>query len=112
MSGGEIMKPVILVSLEWRRPQDGKVGLGISSIAAALEDAGVSCRAGHSDISIDPQGTIRLCYFLETVGSFHSAVPLAEQWNHHVTMRRRWEVSRCTRSCSLLNCNFNTGESA
>ena len=27
------------------------------------KDAGVSCRAGHSDISIDPQGRIRLCYF-------------------------------------------------
>lgn len=38
------MKPVILVSLEWIRPQDGKFGLGISSIAAALENAGVSCR--------------------------------------------------------------------
>ena len=38
------MKQVILVSLEWRRPQDGKFGLGIISIAAALEDAGVSWR--------------------------------------------------------------------
>lgn len=35
------MKPVILVSMEWLRPQDGKYGLGISSIAATLENAGV-----------------------------------------------------------------------
>ncbi len=35
------MKPVILVSLDWRRPQDGKTGLGIASIAAALRAAGV-----------------------------------------------------------------------
>lgn len=32
------MTPVILVSLDWRRPQDGKTGLGIGSIAAALQD--------------------------------------------------------------------------
>ncbi len=35
------MRPVILVSLDWRRPQDGKTGLGIASIAAALCAAGV-----------------------------------------------------------------------
>lgn len=29
------MKPLILVSLDWRRPQDGRTGLGIASIAAA-----------------------------------------------------------------------------
>lgn len=35
------MKPVILVSLDWRRPQDGKTGLGNASIAAALRAADV-----------------------------------------------------------------------
>jgi radical SAM superfamily enzyme YgiQ (UPF0313 family) len=35
------MRPVILVSLDWRRPQDGKTGLGIASIAAALRAADV-----------------------------------------------------------------------
>jgi len=38
------MKQVILVSLDWRRPQDGKTGLGIASIAAALQDADVPWR--------------------------------------------------------------------
>ncbi len=75
------------------------------------DDAGVSCRAGHSDISIDPQGAVRLCYFLEPVGNLHSGQPLSELWNHARTMRRRWEVSRCSRSCSLLNCNFDVGAS-
>ena len=32
---------VILVSIDWRRPQDGKTGLGIASLAAALEAAGM-----------------------------------------------------------------------
>lgn len=35
------MKPVILVSLDFRRPQDGKTGLGIGSIAASLQAANV-----------------------------------------------------------------------
>ena len=74
-------------------------------------DAGVSCRAGHSDISIDPQGRIRLCYFLDPVGDLHSARPLSEIWNQYTTMQRRWQVSRCSRSCSLLNCNFEVQSS-
>ena len=32
-------------------------------------DSGLSCRAGHSDLSFDPHGNIRLCYFLEPVAT-------------------------------------------
>ena len=71
-------------------------------------DSGLSCRAGHSDLSIDPQGRIRLCYFLEPVGSIFDPRPLPETWSHWTTLRRRWEVSRCERHCNLLNCNFET----
>ena len=35
-----IIKNVILVSLDWRRPEDGKTSLGIASIAAALSAEG------------------------------------------------------------------------
>ncbi len=35
------MRTVVLVSLDWRRPQDGKTSLGIASIAAALKSASV-----------------------------------------------------------------------
>lgn len=34
------MKPVVLVSMDWQRPEDGKTSLGIASIAAALKVAG------------------------------------------------------------------------
>jgi hypothetical protein len=27
-------------------------------------DSGLSCRAGHTDLSIDPEGRVRLCCFL------------------------------------------------
>ncbi len=65
---------------------------------------GQVCKAGHSDLAFDPAGKVRLCYFLEPVGHLHE--PLPEIWNRVRTMRRRHEVSRCQRSCNLLNCNF------
>lgn len=34
------MKPVVLVSIDWQRPEDGKTSLGVASIAAALKKAG------------------------------------------------------------------------
>lgn len=71
------------------------------------DDLGLSCRAGHSDLSFDPHGGIRLCYFLDPVGSVFDPAPLQVQWDGWTALRRRWEVSRCGRHCSLLNCNFD-----
>ncbi|MEN9786249.1 MAG: hypothetical protein RLZZ299_1513 [Pseudomonadota bacterium] len=68
---------------------------------------GVTCKAGHSDIAFDPAGNVRLCYFLEPVGHVRDAAGLEGVWNAVATMRRRWEVRRCGRACSLLNCNFD-----
>ncbi len=70
---------------------------------------GQTCKAGHSDIAFDPGGNVRLCYFLEPVGKLGEGVPIREMWNRLAAMRRRHEVSRCTRSCNLLNCNFEAG---
>lgn len=70
-------------------------------------DNGQMCRAGHSDLSLDPQGRVRLCYFLEPVGSIFDPMPLQAMWDSYTTLRRRWEVSRCDRHCNLLNCNFD-----
>ncbi len=68
---------------------------------------GLTCKAGHSDISFDPRGNIRLCYFLEPVATVFDWAPLAAIWDAPRTLQRRWEVSRCERSCNLLNCNFD-----
>lgn len=68
---------------------------------------GQVCKAGHSDIAFDPQGNIRLCYFLEPVGKMQERVELSRVWNGPAALRRRHEVSRCPRSCNLLNCNFD-----
>ncbi|MCB9795186.1 MAG: radical SAM protein [Alphaproteobacteria bacterium] len=68
---------------------------------------GLTCKAGHSDLSIDPHGNIRMCYFLEPVATIFDLAPLAAIWDAPRTLRRRWEVSRCERDCNLLNCNFD-----
>jgi radical SAM superfamily enzyme YgiQ (UPF0313 family) len=49
-----MMKSVVLVSLDWQRPEDGKTSLGIASIAAALKVAGV-CVNVVEDAVNDPQ---------------------------------------------------------
>lgn len=71
-------------------------------------DNGQMCRAGHSDLSLDPHGNVRLCYFLEPVGTIFEPAPFPVLWDRWTTLRRRWEVSRCDRHCNLLNCNFDT----
>ena len=68
---------------------------------------GKVCKAGHSDIAFDPQGNIRLCYFLEPVGHMEDERELGAIWDGAMALRRRYEVSRCPRSCNLLNCNFD-----
>ncbi|MBM75929.1 MAG: hypothetical protein CMK59_11060 [Proteobacteria bacterium] len=74
---------------------------------AGSGDLGLSCRAGHSDLSIDPQGKVRLCYFLEPVGDIFEERSFDDIWHDWQTLRRRWQVSRCGRRCNLLNCNFD-----
>ncbi|MFF7709485.1 cobalamin-dependent protein [Pseudomonas sp. NPDC007930] len=45
------MKPVVLVSIDWWRPQDGKTSLGIASIAAALQAANVPWRVVAAQVN-------------------------------------------------------------
>ena len=68
---------------------------------------GLTCKAGHSDLAFDPAGNIRLCYFLEPIGKVMEERSFSNIWDRYISQRRRWEVSRCTRQCNLLNCNFD-----
>lgn len=45
------MTSVVLVSLDWRRAQDGKTGLGIGSIAAALQAANIPWRIIEAQVN-------------------------------------------------------------
>lgn len=70
---------------------------------------GEVCKAGHSDLAFDPAGNVRLCYFLEPIGRVGDGRSLEQLWTSATALRRRYEVHTCTRSCNLLNCNFEGG---
>lgn len=60
-------RPVVLVSLDWIRPGDPRVGLGTASIASALHDAGVKVRI-VSD-AVNRPGFRADDFFAEVVGA-------------------------------------------
>ncbi len=68
---------------------------------------GLSCRAGHSDLAIDPRGNLLLCFNMDPVGNVFEPTTLDRIWIRPATMKRRWQISRCKRTCNLLNCNFS-----
>ncbi len=67
---------------------------------------GLACRAGHSDLAVDAQGKLRLCFMLDPIGDITQRGPTEKVWTHPTALRRRWQVAHCTRPCNLLNCNF------
>jgi len=66
---------------------------------------GLECRAGTSDVAVDATGNMLLCFNLEPIGSLLEANP-DTLYASQLAWERRQEISRCRRSCSLLNCNF------
>jgi len=70
------------------------------------QDNGLPCRAGFTDLAIDPCGGVRLCFNMEPVGNISEGLPLERLWTRWQTLRRRGEIARCRRTCNLLNCNF------
>jgi MoaA/NifB/PqqE/SkfB family radical SAM enzyme len=66
---------------------------------------GLRCNAGHSDMAVDAYGNVLLCFWLPPVGNALKT-PLPWLWNHPRSLRRRWEIEHCQRTCNVLNCNF------
>ena len=66
---------------------------------------GLRCNAGHSDVAMDPYGNVLLCFWLPPVGNALKT-PIPWLWNAPQSMRRRWEIEHCQRTCNVLNCNF------
>lgn len=67
---------------------------------------GYGCRAGFSDLAIDPRGGLRLCFYAPPVATWHEGCSLEAVWTSAPTLRARHAVTRCHRTCNLLNCNF------
>ncbi len=85
--------------------QEGQLEALKGYFAAPVTANGLTCNAGHSDISMDPYGNVLLCFWMEPVGNA-LRTPLPWLWNRPKTMRRRYEIEHCKRTCNVLNCNF------
>ena len=64
------------------------------------------CDAGDSNFIINPSGEVLLCWNTEPVGDIKKEKP-EKIWNSSQADKRRAEIKKCSRTCRILNCNFN-----
>lgn len=63
------------------------------------------CRSGERNFIIDTNGDILLCWNMQPVGNiFHH--PPEEIWSSKMSSDLREKISKCVRTCKVLNCNF------
>lgn len=65
------------------------------------------CNAGQN-ISINPDGEVRICPAMEQAGSLYENHARAI-WNSGRSRHIRRSIMECRHSCKILNCNFNDG---
>lgn len=65
----------------------------------------MQCQVGYNNFSIDPYGDVRICFCFDPIGSLRESSPY-ELWVSEKAEKLREKISKCPRSCKLLNCNF------
>jgi len=65
----------------------------------------VPCRVGVANLDIEPNGDVRLCDVMETVGNVRDAHP-RDIWASAVARQRRVEIHGCDKACRIKTCNF------
>lgn len=65
----------------------------------------MQCQVGYNNFSIDPYGDVRICFCFDPIGSLRESSPY-ELWVSEKAEMLRDKISKCPRSCKLLNCNF------
>ena len=64
------------------------------------------CNTGDVNFIINPNGDVHLCWNMPPIGNILSLNP-EKIWQSVLTQKRRKQISKCTRTCRILNCNFN-----
>ena len=64
------------------------------------------CLVGETNLAVSPYGEVRLCYQMAPIGNVKDTT-LENLWNGHEASQRRATIDGCTRSCSIMNCNYN-----
>lgn len=63
------------------------------------------CQIGYRNFILDPYGNVRICFNFESIGSLTEDLP-QNLWYGEKAFEIRNKISRCNKSCKLLNCNY------
>ncbi len=74
-------------------------------ILSPTDISNLECQVGYNNFAIDPYGDVRICFCFEPIGSLRNSLP-QDLWVNEKAFELRDRISKCTRSCKLLNCNF------
>ena len=65
----------------------------------------VSCASGQKSLIFNPEGEALLCWNKDAVGRACKDSP-EKIWNSLLSDERRSEITQCSRTCRILNCNY------
>lgn len=74
-------------------------------ISAPEEIQNIQCLVGENNFAIDPYGNCRICFCMEPIGNLKENLP-ESLWFSEKADEIRGKISKCTKNCRLLNCNF------
>ena len=66
----------------------------------------LECNTGNSNFIINPNGDVLLCWNMKPIGNILKDNP-ADIWSSSAADGRRVQISKCKRTCRILNCNFS-----
>lgn len=75
-----------------------------------LQSVKGKCNTGDINFIINPTGEVLLCWNMAPIGSMINGSP-GKIWNSALAEKRRKDISRCIRTCRILNCNTDENKS-
>lgn len=64
------------------------------------------CLVGDTNLAISPYGEVRLCYQMDPIGNVRTST-VRSLWTSTQATDTRQVIDSCSRSCSIMNCNYN-----
>ncbi len=65
-----------------------------------------SCQIAWVNLFISSNGDVRICPNMDAIGNVKNQ-DIEDIWNNPKAQSIRDKIDKCTRSCKILNCNFN-----
>jgi len=64
-----------------------------------------TCSTGDKNFIVNEKGQVLLCWNMPPVANLLDEAP-ENIWNDELSKKRRQEITKCKRTCRLLNCNY------